>query len=56
MNAEFSNTTRLGGVESRGLEHVFFGEVDMRGKRAVEFFECFDHDRMEEVLEAVCFA
>lgn len=24
--------------------------------RAVESFECFDHDRMEEVLEAVYFA
>jgi hypothetical protein len=46
----------LGGVQSRELEQVFFGEVDMRGKLTVEFFECFDHDRMEEVLEAVCIA
>jgi Protein of unknown function (DUF4238) len=30
-------TTRLGGVESRELEKTFFGEVDRRGQRAVEW-------------------
>lgn len=41
-------TTRFGGIESRYLERVFFGEVDARGKQAVEFFAAFDHDRMDE--------
>lgn len=36
-------TTRFGGVESRDLERVFFGEVDTRGKRAVEYFAEYDH-------------
>jgi hypothetical protein len=31
-------TTRLEGVESRELEKTFFGEVDRRGQRAVEWF------------------
>ena len=31
-------TTRLEGVESRELERTFFGEVDRRGQRAVEWF------------------
>jgi len=45
-------TTRFGGVESRELERVFFGEVDTRGKEAVEFFAGFDHDRVSgEALE-----
>jgi hypothetical protein len=39
-------TTRFGGIESRELERVFFGEVDARGKEAVEFFAGFDHDRV----------
>jgi Protein of unknown function (DUF4238) len=39
-------TTRFGGVESRDLERVFFGQVDERGKKAVEFFVKFDHDRV----------
>lgn len=37
-------TTRLGGIESRELERVFFGEIDARGKRAVEYFAAFAHD------------
>jgi hypothetical protein len=41
-------TTRLGGIESRELERVFFGEVDSPGKRAVEFFARFNHDSMQE--------
>lgn len=41
-------TTRLGGYESRELERVFFGEVDSRGKRAVEFFAGFDHKGMDK--------
>lgn len=36
-------TTRFAGVESRELERVFFGDVDPRGKQAVEFFGGFDH-------------
>ncbi len=31
-------TTRLGGVESQELEKTFFGAVDRRGRRAVEWF------------------
>ncbi|MDX6610297.1 MAG: hypothetical protein QOF85_2222 [Solirubrobacterales bacterium] len=31
-------TTRIGGVESRQLEKTFFGDVDRRGQRAVEWF------------------
>jgi hypothetical protein len=37
-------TTRLGGIESRELERVFFGNVDTLGKTAVEYFAEFDHD------------
>ena len=37
-------TMRFGGIESRELERMFFGEVDTRGKRAVESFAHFDHD------------
>jgi hypothetical protein len=45
-------TTRFGGIESRELERVFFGEVDTLGKEAVEFFAAFDHDRVSgEALE-----
>jgi len=45
-------TTRLGGMESRELERVFFGDVDAHGKEAVEFFTRFDHDRVSgEALE-----
>lgn len=45
-------TTRFGGIESHELERVFFGEVDARGKQAVEFFAQFDHDRVSaEALE-----
>ena len=38
--------TRFGGMESRELERVFFGDVDTHGKEAVEFFAEFDHDRV----------
>lgn len=31
-------TTRIGGIESRQLEKSFFGDVDRRGQRAVEWF------------------
>lgn len=45
-------TTRFGGIESRELERAFFGEVDTRGKRAVEYFARFDHDSADgEMLE-----
>jgi hypothetical protein len=39
-------TTRFGEIESHELERIFFGEVDARGKQAVEFFRQFDHDRV----------
>lgn len=41
-------TARFGEVESRELERVFFGEVDSRGKRAVEFFAGYDHTGLDE--------
>jgi hypothetical protein len=41
-------TRRLGGIESRELERVFFGEIDSLGKRAVEFFARFGHDSLQE--------
>jgi Protein of unknown function (DUF4238) len=45
-------TTRLGGVESRELEKTFFGEVDRRGRRAVEWFATDGWDGMyRTVLE-----
>ena len=45
-------TTRLRGVESRELERTFFGEVDRRGKRAVEWFARDGFDGFyEEVLD-----
>lgn len=45
-------TTRLGGVESRDLEKTFFGEVDRRGRRAVEWFATDGWEGMyQEVLE-----
>lgn len=39
--------TRFRGVESRDLERVFFGRVDDRAKRAVEFFAEYVHDRID---------
>jgi hypothetical protein len=36
-------TTRFGNTESRDLERVFFGDVDSRGRRAVDYFAGFDH-------------
>jgi hypothetical protein len=45
-------TTRLEGVESRELEKTFFGEIDRRGQRAVEWFASDGWDGMyEEVLQ-----
>jgi hypothetical protein len=45
-------TTRLGGVESRELEKAFFGDVDRRGQRAVEWFAKDGWDGFyEEVLQ-----
>jgi hypothetical protein len=44
-------TMRIGGVESRELEEKFFGEVDRRGQRAVDWFASDGWDGMyEEVL------
>lgn len=36
-------TTHFGGVESRDLERLFFGEIDNRGRRAVDYFARFEH-------------
>ena len=45
-------TTRLGGIESRELEKTFFGDVDQRGRRAVEWFARDGWDGMyEDVLQ-----
>lgn len=45
-------TTRLGDAESHELEKTFFGEVDRRGKRSVEWFARDGWDGIyEEVLE-----
>lgn len=39
-------TMRLGNVESRDIEKVFFGDIDDRGRDAVEYFENFKHPSM----------
>jgi hypothetical protein len=45
-------TTRFGGVESRELEKQFFGDVDRRGQRAVEWFSTDGWDGLyEDVLQ-----
>src|SRR6476659_1487737 len=36
-------TTPFGGIKSRDIERVFFGQIDVRGKEAVEFFAQYDH-------------
>lgn len=36
-------TTRFGGVESRKLEKLFFGAIDSKGRRAVDYFSTFAH-------------
>jgi len=36
-------TTWFAGLPSRQLERVFFGQIDDRGKRAVEFFAGYNH-------------
>lgn len=38
-------TVRFEGDESREMEREFFGDVDARGKQAVELVDAFDHDR-----------
>lgn len=43
-------TTRFGGTESRELEKTFFGEVDRRGQRAVEWFSTDGWDGFYEDL------
>jgi hypothetical protein len=49
-------TMRLGSIESRDVEKVFFGDIDDRGRHAVEYFENFAHpsingDAFEDLLE-----
>jgi uncharacterized protein DUF4238 len=45
-------TTRIGGVESRELEKTFFGDVDRRGQRSVEWFARDGWDGIyEDVLQ-----
>ncbi len=36
-------TTNLGGVESRDIERLFFGNIDIRGQNAVNWFAEFSH-------------
>ena len=36
-------TTKLGSWESTDIERLFFGRIDNAGKRAVEWFDNFDH-------------
>jgi Protein of unknown function (DUF4238) len=40
-------TTPFGGIQSRDIERLFFGQVDARGKEAVEFFSSFDHRKID---------
>src|SRR4249919_1247068 len=40
-------TARFGEIESREIERVFFGQIDTRGKDAVEFFAQYDHTAIE---------
>jgi hypothetical protein len=41
-------TTRFGEVESHDIERVFFGDIDRRGKKAVEFFSGYAHTSIDE--------
>ena len=36
-------TTPFAGMKSRDIERLFFGQIDTRGKDAVEFFARYDH-------------
>lgn len=36
-------TMRIGGAKSRDLERLFFGTVDSRGRRAVDYFAGYNH-------------
>lgn len=40
-------TTPFGGIRSRDIERVFFGQIDTRGKKALEFFAQYDHTSIE---------
>lgn len=40
-------TTNFGSVESRIIEKQFFGEIDRRGQRAVDYFSNFDHSSID---------
>lgn len=37
-------TTVLSGKRSTEIEEAFFGEIDDKGRKAVEYFECFGHN------------
>jgi hypothetical protein len=41
-------TRRFGAEESKEIEKEFFGEIDNKASRAVEFFANFDHSGMED--------
>lgn len=36
-------TTKLGSVESKNIEKIFFGEIDRRGREAINYFTDFMH-------------
>jgi hypothetical protein len=40
-------TTRFKGVESREIETAFFGEIDSKGSKAVDYFSSFEHPSVD---------
>ncbi|WFU75230.1 hypothetical protein [Bradyrhizobium sp. CB2312] len=36
-------TRQFGGQEVRDIERIFFGAIDNRGRRAIDYFEAFEH-------------
>lgn len=40
-------TTRFAGAESRDIEKLFFGEIDRKGRRAVNYFADFAHPSVD---------
>ncbi len=40
-------TARFGNYESRDIERLFFGKIDARGRKAVDYFEHFSHQAID---------
>lgn len=40
-------TTPFGGIRARDIERIFFGQIDTRGKHALEFFARYDHTAID---------